>query len=108
MGAVPAAAAGRVPALSELALECAAIGQWMLGEASLNDRLAGSVPFLTMSAVAVAGWQLLLQAREVGGIDGGTKTTVADYFSAAIVLEALGSPRRHAREAAGSAPCPPN
>ena len=30
--------------------------------ASLDDRLAGSVPFLTMCAVAVAGWQLLRQA----------------------------------------------
>ena len=35
-----------------------------MASASLDDRLAGSVPFLAMSAIAVAGWQLLRQARE--------------------------------------------
>ena len=43
--------------------DCAGIGEWMIDDASLDDRLAGSVPFLTMCAVAVAGWQLLRQAR---------------------------------------------
>ena len=51
------------PALDALAGDCVAIGHWMLKEASLDDRLAGSVPFCTMCAVAVAGWQLLRQAR---------------------------------------------
>jgi len=53
------------PALSALASDCAAIGVWMLGEASLDDRLAGSVPFCEMCAVAVAGWQMLRQKRAV-------------------------------------------
>ena len=55
------------PALFALAGECAAIAGWMRDEASLDDRLAGSVPFCTMSAVAVAGWQMLLQMRAVAG-----------------------------------------
>src|SRR5690606_2612912 len=36
-----AAAAGQGSPLAALAEECAAIGRWMLGEASLDDRLAG-------------------------------------------------------------------
>ncbi len=53
------------PALLALAGECAAIAAWMGSDASLDDKLAGSVPFCTMSAVAVAGWQMLLQQRAV-------------------------------------------
>ncbi|MHA7820605.1 MAG: acyl-CoA dehydrogenase family protein [Erythrobacter sp.] len=51
--------------LAQLATECAHIARWMQGEASLDDRLAGSVPFCTMAAVAVAGWQLKKQADAV-------------------------------------------
>jgi hypothetical protein len=56
--------------------------------ASLDDKLAGSVPFLTMCAVAVAGWQLLRQGRAPHAPPG--KPVVARWFLARIVPEALG------------------
>ena len=37
----------------------------MQSNAKLDDRLAGSVPFCTMLAVAVAGWQLMKQMQFV-------------------------------------------
>lgn len=81
------------PELKALALDCSGIAQWMAGEATIDDKLAGSAPFCTMSAVAVAGWQLLRQARAVGPQDGlaaATKPVVARYFIEHIVPEALG------------------
>ncbi len=83
--------AADAPALAELAEECAGIAQWMLADASLDDRLAGSVPFLTLCAVA--GWQLLRQARaaqELGGALARTKPVVARYFLEHLVPEAMG------------------
>ncbi|XAP79730.1 acyl-CoA dehydrogenase [Citromicrobium bathyomarinum] len=53
--------AGEEAQLQALAGECAAIAKWMREDASLDDRLAGSVPFTTMCAVAVAGWCLTKQ-----------------------------------------------
>ncbi len=85
--------AADAPALAELAGECAGIAQWMLADASLDDRLAGSVPFLTMCAVAVAGWQLQRQARAAGANGGAlarTKPVVARYFLEHLVPEAMG------------------
>ncbi|MDR2857066.1 MAG: acyl-CoA dehydrogenase [Novosphingobium sp.] len=82
-------------ALAGLARDCADIGAWMLRQASLDDRLAGSVPFLTMCAVAVAGWQLLRQAQ-AAGTDGTppaiarSKPVVARYFLGHVVPEAAG------------------
>ncbi|MDB5724611.1 MAG: acyl-CoA dehydrogenase [Novosphingobium sp.] len=81
--------------LAELARTCATIGEWMRDSASLDDKLAGSVPFLTMCAVAVAGWQLLRQERaagEAGAPEGiaRTKPVVARYFISQLVPEALG------------------
>jgi alkylation response protein AidB-like acyl-CoA dehydrogenase len=83
------------PPLAELAQTCAAIGEWMRKNASLDDKLAGSVPFLTMCAVAVAGWQLSRQSRAAtsGAVPPAlarTKPTVASYFIAQLVPEALG------------------
>ncbi len=81
------------PALATLANECAGIARWMLDSASLDDRLAGSVPYLTMCATVVAGWQLLRQARAAGEADGTlakTKPVVARYFIEQLVPEALG------------------
>jgi hypothetical protein len=81
------------PALVELAQTCRAVGEWMAGDASLDDRLAGSVPFCTMAAVAVAGWQLLRQSRhvlEAGGVQARTKPVVARWFTEHLVPEALG------------------
>ena len=88
-----AAEAGEEAALAELARSCSAIGEWMLSAASLDDRLAGSVPFQTMCAVAVAGWQLLRQARAAGDAPGTlaqSKPVVARFFLDTIVPEALG------------------
>ncbi len=81
--------------LAGLARDCAAIGEWMVRDASLDDRLAGSVPYLTMCAVAAAGWQLLRQARAAGeaGVPPGiarSKPVVARYFLEHVVPEAAG------------------
>ena len=84
-----------VAPLAELAQACASVGEWMQHGASLDDKLAGSVPFLTMCAVAVTAWQLLRQGRAAGG-DGvpaaiaRSKPTIARYFIAHLVPEALG------------------
>ncbi|MBU6266977.1 MAG: acyl-CoA dehydrogenase family protein [Sphingomonadales bacterium] len=85
--------AAEQPALADIARACDAIGQWMLGQASLDDRLAGSVPFQTMCAVAVAGWQLLRQAQALAGQDtpqARRKAVTARFFLTTIVGEALG------------------
>ncbi|MEO0462597.1 MAG: acyl-CoA dehydrogenase [Pseudomonadota bacterium] len=82
------------PSLFALAGECAGIARWMRDEASLDDRLAGSVPFCTMAAVAVAGWQLMKQAQAVA--EGAapslaqSKPVTVRFFLDRIVPEALG------------------
>lgn len=76
------------PQLKALAEDCMAVAQWMAGEASLDDKLAGSVPFCTMAATAVAGWQLLRQARD--GAGGEAKAVVARYFAEHLAPEARG------------------
>ena len=82
------------PSLIALAANCAAVANWMREEASLDDRLAGSVPFCTMFAVAVTGWQLLrqLQAVENGEAPGlaATKAASVRFFLDRIVPEASG------------------
>ena len=82
------------PALFALAGDCAAVAHWMRDEASLDDRLAGSVPFCTMMAVAVAGWQLM---RQLAAIEAGDAPALADtkrvavrFFLDRIVPEAAG------------------
>ena len=81
-------------ALASLASDCAGIARWMQSEASLDDRLAGSVPFCTMAAVTVAGWQLMRQAKAVA--DGAapglaeTKPVTVRFFLDRIVPEAAG------------------
>jgi hypothetical protein len=82
-----------VTALAELAQSCVRIGEWMLKDASLDDRLAGSGPLQTMCAVAVGGWQLLRQARaadEAPANIARTKPVVARYFLEHVVPEAAG------------------
>ena len=86
---------GDAVALANLARDCAEIGEWMGRDASLDDRLAGSVPYLTMCAVAVAGWQLHKQARAAGEADtpaaiARTKPVIARFFIDHIVPEAAG------------------
>ena len=85
--------AGEEPALAALAADCEAVAGWMREDASLDDRLAGSVPFCTMFAVAVAGWQLLRQRRAIGDSDSAqatTKTATVRFFLDRIVPEASG------------------
>ena len=77
-----------VPELAALAEDCAELAELMGKHASLDDRLAGSVPFCTMCAVAVAGWQLQRQARD--GAGGEAKRVVAGYFARHIATEARG------------------
>lgn len=76
-----------VPEVAALARDAAAIGQWMSTTASLDDKLAGSVPFTTMCAVAVAGWQLGRQSRASGLA---AKIAVTKFFNRVIVPEARG------------------
>lgn len=82
------------PTLANLAQDCAGIARWMRDEASLDDRLAGSVPFCTMAAVAVAGWQLMKQAEAVAAGASpelaATKPVTARFFLDRIVPEAAG------------------
>ena len=82
------------PTLAALAQDCAGITRWMRDEASLDDRLAGSVPFCTMAAVAVAGWQLMKQAQAVAAgaapALAATKPVTVRFFIDRIVPEAAG------------------
>ncbi len=95
LGDVAREAGSDAPALAALALDCREIAQWMSGGAAVDDRLAGSVPFQTMCAVAVAGWQLLRQSRAVAKGDAPghlavTKPIIARYFVEHLVPEAAG------------------
>ncbi len=82
------------PALFALAGDCAAVARWMREEASLDDRLAGSVPFTDMAAIAVTAWQLMLQARAVADGEAPalakSKPVTTRYFLDHIVPEAAG------------------
>ncbi len=86
--------AGDEANLQALAGECAAIAKWMREEASLDDRLAGSVPFTAMCAVAVSGWCLLEQHRALADSDEegrkAAKRLTTRYFLDQIVPEAIG------------------
>ncbi len=80
--------------LAALARDCADVVAWMRNEASLDDRLAGSVPFCTMLAVATAGWQLLRQLRAVESGEAPalakSKPASVRFFLDRIVPEASG------------------
>ena len=82
-----------LPELAGLAQDCTEIARWMTDHASIDDRLAGGVPFCTMAAVAVAGWQLQRQAAAVATDGSGlaaTKPVVARYFAEHLAPEARG------------------
>ena len=87
---VTAGAGERAPALKALAEDCIAVARWMVSDASLDDKLASSVPFCTMCSVAVAGWQLLRQVDAAEGALAVTKPVIARYFIEHIVPEAQG------------------
>ena len=80
--------------LAGLVQDCGEIMLWMQDTASLDDRLAGSVPFCTMMAVAVAGWQLTRQREAVAAGDSpalaATKAATVRFFLERIVPEARG------------------
>ena len=76
--------------LKALAGDCRSVVEWMCGPASLDDRLAGSVPVCTMLAVAVAGWQLLRQLRSFDGTANAAKRGSVRFFLDRIVPEASG------------------
>ena len=79
---------GESPELASLTRDAMAIASWMAsGDASLDDKLAGSVPFLTMCAVAVAGWQLVRQVHATGSAD---KAAITRFFNRTIAPEARG------------------
>ncbi|MGF7146878.1 alkylation response protein AidB-like acyl-CoA dehydrogenase [Sphingomonas zeicaulis] len=80
--------------LARLIADCAEVGRH-LATAGADDRLAGSMPFLTMLAVAVAGWQMERQGRIAADAEGdpaflAMKRAAADYFVRHIVPEAAG------------------
>jgi alkylation response protein AidB-like acyl-CoA dehydrogenase len=76
------------PELAALARDAAAVASWMAsGDASLDDKLAGSVPFATMCAVAVAGWQLVRQVHADGSDE---KAAITRFFNRTIAPEARG------------------
>lgn len=77
--------------LAALAQDCSAVTEWMRDSASVDDRLAGSVPLLEMAAVAVAGWQLQRQVRFAP--DNAAKAVIARYFAEHLAPEARGLKR---------------
>ena len=79
-----------VPPLQALARDCRSVAEWLHDEASIDDRLAGSVPFCTMLAVAVAGWQLLRQLRSFEGDVPVAKQASVSFFIDRLVPEASG------------------
>ncbi|MET0180036.1 MAG: acyl-CoA dehydrogenase [Novosphingobium sp.] len=82
--------AADAPELAGLARDCTELTRWMADDASLDDRLAGSVPFLTMAATAIAGGQLLRLARLAEGAAAASKPVVARYFATHLAAEARG------------------
>ena len=83
------AADERLVALTDAVEICAATFR----EAEIDDRLAGSYPFLTMASVMVAGWLMERIGRAAEGESDPflkSRKAAADFFLAAIVPEALG------------------
>ncbi len=81
------------PELEGLSRDCLEVADWMTNTATLDDKLAGSVPFCTMCAVAVAGAQLARQAAALAVTDtpqARAKAVVARYFAQVIAAEARG------------------
>jgi 3-(methylthio)propanoyl-CoA dehydrogenase len=87
--------AGDHPGLKALSGACAEVTEWMLGSASVDDRLAGSYPFTTMLAVATSGWLMARQLAVAEGQGGDTpflksKIACCRYYLDVMVPEALG------------------
>ncbi len=80
-------------ALKDLLNDTHAVARWML-EASIDDRLAGSYPFLTMLATCVCGWLLERQGHALIGVDdtdfAARKRAAVTFYLDRIVPEARG------------------
>lgn len=80
-------------ALGDLLGDTQAVARWML-EASVDDRLAGSYPFLTMLSTCVCGWLLERQGRALAGVDDADfvarKRAAVTFYLDRIVPEARG------------------
>ncbi|WP_423141335.1 acyl-CoA dehydrogenase [Parablastomonas sp. CN1-191] len=87
--------------LGALARDAGAVAAWMADGASVDDKLAGSVPFLAMFAAAVAGWQLQRQVPAAEGALAITKPVVARWFAHDFAEEIRGL---KAAAMAGAAP----
>ena len=86
-------AAGEAALLS-LADDCQEVGQALL-DAGMDDRLAGSYPFLTMLSTAAAGWLMARQLVALDSFDGdpafaAMKRAAARFYLDQIVPEARG------------------
>lgn len=73
---------------------CEEVARHMLAS-EMDDRLAGSAPFLTMLSVAVCGWLMEAQGRIAAEAQGdpaflGMKGAAARFYVAQIVPEAIG------------------
>jgi len=81
----------RAPSIEALA-DAVEVAAATLRAADADDRLAGSYPFLTMSAVLTAGWLLERQATAAVGDTTfeQVKRAAAAYFLDVVVPEALG------------------
>ena len=85
------AEAGEHAGLKALAGACAEVTEYMLG-APVDDRLAGSYPYMTMMAVATCGW---LMAKQLRAAEGGetpflkAKQVACRYYLDVMVPEAL-------------------
>ena len=90
--------AGGEPDLAQLAQACAEVTEWMRA-ATIDDRLAGSVDYLTMLATATAGWHMVRQFAATNALlargEGDpaflqAKIATTRFFLDRIVPEALG------------------
>lgn len=79
---------GESPELASLARDAMAVASWMAHpDTPLDDKLAGSVPFTTMCAVTIAGWQLVRQVHATGSEE---KAAITRFFNRTVVPEARG------------------
>ncbi len=80
-------------ALRDLLGDTQAVARWML-EADVDDRLAGSYPFLTMLSTCVCGWLLERQARALDTVEDpdfvARKRAAVAFYLDRIVPEARG------------------
>ncbi|MEZ5654410.1 MAG: acyl-CoA dehydrogenase [Sphingobium sp.] len=91
--------AGSEEALMQLVNALESTATWMGSDASIDDKLAGSYPFLTMLSVATSGWLLARQGKIAADLmekgEGDPtflkmKQAAARYYNDVVVAEALG------------------